>query len=61
MLEAQSGSFLGSGGMLREGRLQMAEEIAPLPGMKLLSSENNLLISTYLLISEQSEKTAESV
>lgn len=42
MLEAQTGSFLSGGGMLREGLLQMAKEIALLPGMELLSSENKL-------------------
>lgn len=42
MLEAQAGSFLSDGGMFREGPMQMAEEIAPLPGMELLSSENKL-------------------
>lgn len=46
MLEAQAGSFLSGGGMLREGLLQMAEEIAPLPGMELLSSENKLSLLT---------------
>lgn len=39
MLEAQTGSFLGGGGMLREGLLQMAEEITLWAGMGLLSSE----------------------
>lgn len=42
MLEAQTGSFLSGVGMLREGLLQMAEEIALLAGMELFSSENNL-------------------
>lgn len=46
MLEAQAGSFLSGGGMLREGLLQMAEEIASLPGMEHLSSENKLSVST---------------
>lgn len=39
MLETQTGSFLGGGGMLREGLLQMAEEITLWAGAKLLSSE----------------------
>lgn len=50
MLEAQAGSFLSGGGMLWEGLLQMAEEIAPLPGMELLSSKNkpsNFNIDTF--------------
>lgn len=46
MLEADAGSFLSGGGMLREGPLQMAGEIVLLPGMKLLSSENKLSVST---------------
>lgn len=43
MLEAHAGSFLSGGGMLREGLLQMAEEIVPLSGMELLSSKNKLV------------------
>lgn len=42
MLEAQAGSFLSGGGMLREGLLQKAEEIALLPKRELSSSENKL-------------------
>lgn len=42
MLEAQTGSFLSARGMLREGLLQMAEEIALLAGMEVLSWENKL-------------------
>ena len=53
MLEAQAGSFLSSGGMLREGLLQMAEEIAPLPGMVLLGSENKLSILTQTYFSSE--------
>lgn len=37
MLETQTGSFLGGGGMLREGLLQMAEEITLWAGVELLS------------------------
>lgn len=62
MLEAQAGSFLSGEGMLREGLLQMAEEIAPLPGMELLSSENKLqfehrhvLFHDFKVISENSD------
>lgn len=49
MLEAQAGSFLSGGGIFREGLLQMAEEIAPLPGMELLCLKNKLsaLTETY--------------
>lgn len=39
MLKTQTGSFLGGGGMLREGLLHMAEEITLWAGMALLSSE----------------------
>lgn len=40
MLEAQAGSFLSGGGMLREGLLQ--KEIALPPKRELSSSENKL-------------------
>lgn len=58
MLEAQAGSFLSSGGMLREGLLQMAEEIAPLPEKELLSSKKQTISSDtdilfYLVISRK--------
>jgi len=41
MLEAQAGSFLSGEGMLREGLLQMVEEIVPLPGRELLAWKIN--------------------
>lgn len=41
MLETQTGSFLGGGGMLREGLLQMAEEITLWAGA-LLNSEKKI-------------------
>lgn len=50
MLEAQTGSFLGGGGMLREGLLQMAEEITLWAGMGLLSSEKNPVVLTRFCI-----------
>lgn len=46
MLEAQAGSFLSAGGMLREGLLLMAEEIALLPGMEALSSKKQTVVLT---------------
>lgn len=42
MLETQTGSFLGGGGMLREGLLQMAEEITPWAGEELLNLEKKI-------------------
>lgn len=42
MLEAQEGNFLSGGGMLGEGLPQMAEEIAPLPGMEHFIPHNKL-------------------
>lgn len=42
MLETQTGSFLGGGGMLREGLLQMAEEITLWAGAELLNLEKKI-------------------
>lgn len=50
MLETQTGSFLGGGGMLREGLLHMAEEITLWAGMELLSSGKKSMVLTRLCI-----------